>query len=116
VYLVIAQSAKALGDETLRRAVESVAAADQVAGTWVAPPLGRCSPHNLSRSWFVQLTRAIASEHLARNPGLRQRFEREAPAVSSLNDPTSACCTTSNTRTAPTDREGLLSPDPYIPS
>ena len=44
----------------------------------------------------------VLPSHLADNPDLKQRFEREARAVSSLNHLTSARSTTSVSKTAPT--------------
>ena len=43
----------------------------------------------------------VLPEHISKRQDLRQRFEREARAVASLNHPTSACSTTSAARTAP---------------
>jgi serine/threonine protein kinase len=72
----------------------------------VLAPLGAGGMGEVYRARDTRLDRTVAikvlPDHLAQNPDLRQRFEREARAVSSLNHPTSACSTTSDTRTEPT--------------
>ena len=43
----------------------------------------------------------VLPEHVASDPDLRRRFEREAKTISSLNTRTSARCTTSASTRAP---------------
>ena len=66
--------------------------------------LGAGGMGEVYRAADTRLDRTVAikviPDHLSGDCELRERFEREARAVSSLNHPTSAPCTTSGSRTA----------------
>ena len=54
-----------------------------------------------------QSSRSVLPEHLSDKPQLRERFEREARVVSSLNQPNIARCTMSDTRRRRFPRDGV---------
>ncbi len=81
------------------------------AGTKLGPyeivgPLGAGGMGEVYRARDTRLERTVAIKifpaHLSSNSEAKQRFEREARAISSLNHPTSARCMTSAIRTGST--------------
>lgn len=78
------------------------------AGTKLGPyeivsPLGAGGMGEVYRGRDTRLDRTVAVKilpsHLPSNPEAKQRFEREARAISSLNHPNICTCMTSATRT-----------------
>ena len=65
----------------------------------IVSALGAGGMGEVYRANDTRLNREVAvkvlPEHLSRNPELRERFEREARAISQLSHPTSVFCTTS---------------------
>ena len=72
----------------------------------ILSPLGAGGMGEVYRARDTRLDRTVAIKvlptHLSSNSEAKQRFDREAAAISSLNHPTSARCTTSAIRTAST--------------
>jgi serine/threonine protein kinase len=60
--------------------------------------MGEVYRAHATRAWARDVAIKVLPQHLSANSEVRARFEREAKAVSSLNHPISARCTTSAAR------------------